>query len=69
MWQAVKDKVKEWKDARAVKKICGKGYKTPVTERNVGTFVDRQNIDTTMNPRKHSDKARTAKWVGGASES
>ena len=69
MWQAVKDKVKEWKEVRTVKKICGKGYKTPVTERSVGNFVDRQNIDTAMNPRKNCDKARTAKWITDASGS
>ena len=69
MWQAIKDKVKEWKDARAVKKICGKGYKTPVSDRNVGTFVDRQNIETAMNPGKNSGKARTARWITDVSGS
>ena len=69
MWQAVKNKVKAWKDARKEEKVCEKGSKTPVTIRNVERFVDRQNVETAMNPREHGDTARTAKWISDASTS
>lgn len=38
----------------------GAGYKTPVTERNVNTFVDRQNVDEACNPRQYGRGAKMA---------